>query len=230
MSAQQPDLPGVANVSKVSSAPGAVATQGEPGISGVSGVSGVSGASGASGALGEAWLDEIVWGADGLVPVIAQDAASGRVLMCAWADRDALRETAQTGLAVYWSRSRRRRWQKGEESGHLQRVREMRLDCDADVVLLAIEQEGGIACHTGRERCFYRLLRAGQWVPTDPVLKDPTLIYIDEAGQSVGHHAAGGNAAASHAAGRHATGGDARAIQSAGAQSAPATESKANRS
>ncbi len=232
MSAQQPDLPGAVRASKVSSVPAAVSVSK---VSGAPAAAGTQGEPAAPDVHSDAWLDEIVWGADGLVPVIAQDAASGRVLMCAWANRDALRETAQTGLAVYWSRSRRRRWQKGEESGHVQRVREMRLDCDADVVLLAIEQEGGIACHTGRERCFYRLLRAGQWVPTDPVLKDPTLIYVDEAGQSVGHpaaggNAAGGNAAASHAAGRHATGGDAAANQSTGAQSAPATESKANRS
>ncbi len=123
------------------------------------------------------WLEQIHWGADGLVPVIAQDAASGRVLMCAWANRDALAETAATGTAVYWSRSRSRRWMKGEESGHLQHVREIRLDCDADVVLLDIEQEGGIACHTGRESCFFKVLRDGVWVDVDPVLKDPAEIY-----------------------------------------------------
>ena len=131
------------------------------------------------------WLDQIHWSADGLVPVIAQDAASGRVLMCAWANRDALAETAATGMAVYWSRSRSRRWMKGEESGHVQHVREIRLDCDADVVLLAIEQDGGIACHTGRESCFFKVLRDGVWVDVDPVLKDPAAIYARSAGHGV---------------------------------------------
>jgi phosphoribosyl-AMP cyclohydrolase len=123
------------------------------------------------------WLDLVHFGPDGLVPVIAQDAVSGRILMCAWANREALRETAQTGTAVYWSRSRGRRWAKGEESGHVQRVREIRLDCDADVVLLAVDQAGGIACHTGRESCFFKVLRDGVWVDVDPVLKDPSTIY-----------------------------------------------------
>ena len=123
------------------------------------------------------WLDDVRFDAQGLVPVIAQDAASGRVLMVAWANAEALRETAATGQAVYWSRSRARLWRKGEESGHRQVVRELRLDCDGDVVLYAVEQAGGIACHTGRESCFYRRLDDGDWVVVDPVLKDPELIY-----------------------------------------------------
>jgi phosphoribosyl-AMP cyclohydrolase len=124
-----------------------------------------------------AWLDAVRFDAEGLVPVIAQDAASGRVLMMAWADRGALAETADSGYAVYWARSRRRLWRKGEESGHRQRVAEIRLDCDGDVVLYAVEQAGGIACHTGRESCFYQRLDGGQWKAVDPVLKDPELIY-----------------------------------------------------
>jgi len=123
------------------------------------------------------WLDEVRWNADGLVPAIAQDAASGRVLTLAWMNREALAQTVQRGEAVYWSRSRGRLWRKGEESGHVQRVLEMRLDCDADVVLLSVEQAGGIACHTGRERCFFRRLEEGKWVTTDPVLRDPAQIY-----------------------------------------------------
>lgn len=123
------------------------------------------------------WLDEIKWDEQGLVPVIAQDNGSGRILMVAWADRAALSETATTGEAVYWSRSRGRRWKKGEESGHIQRVSEIRLDCDNDVVVLAIEQVGDIACHTGRTSCFYRKLEAGAWITVDPVLKDPKEIY-----------------------------------------------------
>ncbi len=123
------------------------------------------------------WLDEVPWNEHGLVAAVAQDAASGRVLTVAWMNRDALRETAESGRAVYWSRSRARLWRKGEESGHVQTVVEIRLDCDADAVLLQVEQAGGIACHTGRERCFYRKLENGSWVTTDPVLKDPSLIY-----------------------------------------------------
>jgi phosphoribosyl-AMP cyclohydrolase len=123
------------------------------------------------------WLDDVKWDERGLVPAIAQDAATGRVLMVAWMDRDALRRTAETGEAVYWSRSRGRLWKKGEESGHVQRVREVRLDCDGDVILLAIEQVGGIACHTGRERCFYRKLADGRWEVVEPVLKRPEEIY-----------------------------------------------------
>lgn len=123
------------------------------------------------------WLDEVQWSADGLVPAVAQDAASGRVLMVAWMNREALAETVRSGRAVYWSRSRGRLWRKGEESGHVQQVKAIRLDCDGDVVLLSVEQLGGIACHTGRERCFFRLLQDGRWSTTDPVLKDPGEIY-----------------------------------------------------
>jgi phosphoribosyl-AMP cyclohydrolase len=123
------------------------------------------------------WLDDVRFDAQGLVPVIAQDAGSGRVLMVAWANAEALRETAATRQAVYWSRSRSRLWRKGEESGHRQSVRELRLDCDGDVVLYAVEQAGGIACHTGRESCFYRRLDGHDWTVVDPVLKDPELIY-----------------------------------------------------
>jgi phosphoribosyl-AMP cyclohydrolase len=123
------------------------------------------------------WLDEVRFDRDGLVPVIAQDATSQRVLMVAWANRAALAETAASGYAVYWSRSRAALWRKGEESGHRQRVSEVRIDCDGDVVLYAVEQTGGIACHTGRASCFYRRLDGDQWRPVDPVLKDPELIY-----------------------------------------------------
>jgi phosphoribosyl-AMP cyclohydrolase len=123
------------------------------------------------------WLDQLRWDANGLVPAIAQDAASGRVLTVAWMNREALAETAQRGEAVYWSRSRGRLWRKGEESGYVQRVIELRLDCDADTILLRVEQHGGIACHTGRESCFFRKLEQGQWVTTDPVLRDPEAIY-----------------------------------------------------
>lgn len=123
------------------------------------------------------WLDAVRFDERGLVTVIAQDAASGRVLMVAWADADALAETAASGQAVYFSRSRGRLWRKGEESGHRQRVNEVRLDCDGDVVLYRVAQAGGIACHTGRESCFYRVLRDGRWETVDPVLKDPELIY-----------------------------------------------------
>jgi len=123
------------------------------------------------------WLEELQWDEKGLVPAIAQDAASGRVLTVAWMNREALAETAQRGEAVYWSRSRGRLWRKGEESGHVQRVVELRMDCDADAILLRVEQHGGIACHTGRESCFFRKLEQGQWVTTDPVLRDPAAIY-----------------------------------------------------
>jgi len=123
------------------------------------------------------WLDQLCWDERGLVPAIAQDAASGRVLTLAWMNREALAETANTGRAVYWSRSRGKLWRKGEESGHVQKVIELRVDCDADAVLLTVEQVGGIACHTGRERCFFRKLEDGRWVTTDPVKKDPSLIY-----------------------------------------------------
>ena len=123
------------------------------------------------------WLDEVCFDEHGLVPVIAQESSSARVLMVAWANREALAETAATGRAVYWSRSRNRLWRKGEESGHFQRVGEIRLDCDGDVVLYAVEQEGGIACHTGRASCFFRRLEDGQWRVIEPVLRDPELIY-----------------------------------------------------
>jgi phosphoribosyl-AMP cyclohydrolase len=123
------------------------------------------------------WLDEVPWNGDGLIAAVAQDADSGRVLTVAWMNREALAQTAATREAVYWSRSRRRLWRKGEQSGHVQKVRELRLDCDADAVLLQVEQVGGIACHTGRESCFFRKLENGSWVTTDPVLKDPSAIY-----------------------------------------------------
>ncbi len=123
------------------------------------------------------WMSAVLWTEDGLVPVIAQDAKTGRILMFAWMNRAALAQTAATGEAVYFSRSRQRLWHKGEESGHVQRVQEIRLDCDGDVILLQIEQIGGIACHTGRESCFFRRLTDGQWQITDPVLKSPDEIY-----------------------------------------------------
>ena len=127
--------------------------------------------------MNDQWLDQISWTADGLVPAIAQEAGSGRVLMMAWMNRQALWETAAGGKAVYWSRSRQRLWHKGEESGHEQLVKEIRLDCDGDVVLLVVEQVGGIACHTGRHSCFFRRLEHDAWVETDPVLKDAGTIY-----------------------------------------------------
>lgn len=124
------------------------------------------------------WLEAIKWDAQGLVPAIAQDWGTGRILMMAWMNRDALRLTRASGHAVYWSRSRGKLWHKGEESGHQQVVRSIRIDCDADVVLIEVEQKGGIACHTGRQSCFYRELdAAGQWVEVDPVIKDPQAIY-----------------------------------------------------
>jgi len=126
------------------------------------------------------WLNEVPWDKDGLVPVIAQDFSSGRVLTLAWMNRDALALTAEKGEAVYWSRSRRKLWRKGEESGHTQKVREIRVDCDSDAILLRVDQAGGIACHTGRASCFFRKLENGRWVSTDPVLKDPKLIYGDK--------------------------------------------------
>jgi phosphoribosyl-AMP cyclohydrolase len=125
----------------------------------------------------EDWLEKIKWAQDGLVPAVAQEAGSGRVLTVAWMNRDALGKTAQTGEAHYWSRSRRKLWRKGEESGHVQKVNSIRLDCDEDVVLLEVEQVGGIACHTGRHSCFFQRLEGGKWVVTDPVLKDPAVIY-----------------------------------------------------
>ncbi len=123
------------------------------------------------------WLDEVLWDAQGLVPAIAQDAQTGEVLMFAWMNREALELTAESGNAVYWSRSRGRLWRKGEESGHTQKVLELRLDCDKDVVLLKIEQSGGIACHTGRRSCFFNRLETSGWQDVEPVLKDPKEIY-----------------------------------------------------
>jgi phosphoribosyl-AMP cyclohydrolase len=123
------------------------------------------------------WLDRIRWNDDGLVPVVTQEQATGRVLTLAWANREALRHTVATGEAHYWSRSRGKLWHKGEESGHVQKLKALRLDCDADVVLFEVEQVGGIACHTGRHSCFFLELRDGEWVEADPVLKDPAAIY-----------------------------------------------------
>jgi len=123
------------------------------------------------------WLDQIRWTEDGLVPVIAQQAETGKVLMFAWMNRESLALTVAEGYAVYWSRSRGRLWRKGEESGNRQKILGIFQDCDEDVILLKIEQEGGIACHTGRESCFYRSLVDGQWQAVEPVLKDPEAIY-----------------------------------------------------
>lgn len=123
------------------------------------------------------WLNAIRWTEDGLVPAIAQDAETGDILMMAWMNRESLRLTAEEGQAVYWSRSRGKLWRKGETSGHQQVIRDIRLDCDEDVILLKVEQKGGIACHTGRRNCFYRTLKDGQWVSVDPVIKDPGTIY-----------------------------------------------------
>ena len=122
-------------------------------------------------------FEELMWNEDGLVPAIAQRASDGRVLMVAWMNRDALQQTISSGEAVYWSRSRKKIWHKGEASGHTQKVLDLRIDCDADVVLLTIEQTGGIACHTGRESCFYKRYQNGQWCEVDPVLKSPDEIY-----------------------------------------------------
>ena len=123
------------------------------------------------------WLNKVNWNDDGLVPVIAQDAASNEVLMVAWMNREALKRTVEDGEAVYWSRSRKKLWHKGEESGHVQKVKDIRLDCDGDVILLKIEQVGGIACHTGRRHCFFQRLEEGQGRVVEPVLKDPAEIY-----------------------------------------------------
>lgn len=123
------------------------------------------------------WLERIHWNADGLIPVVTQESGSGRVLTVAWVNREALQRTAASGEAHYWSRSRRKLWHKGEESGHVQKVKAVRLDCDEDVLLYEVEQVGGIACHTGRHSCFFQELRNGAWVTVDPVLKDPKTIY-----------------------------------------------------
>ena len=122
------------------------------------------------------WLDALKWDADGMIPAIAQD-EGGRIVMFAWMNRDSLLETLSCGNAVYWSRSRKRLWRKGEESGFFQQIKSIRTDCDGDVLLLTIEQVGGIACHTGRESCFFNELQGDRWVPVDPVLKDPKEIY-----------------------------------------------------
>ena len=127
--------------------------------------------------MSDNWLNKVNWAQDGLVPALAQEAASGRVLTLAWMNREALQKTVQTGQAHYWSRSRQKIWRKGEESGHVQKVKSIRLDCDSDAVLLEVEQAGGIACHTGRHSCFFQKLAAGEWVEADPVLKDPREIY-----------------------------------------------------
>ena len=129
----------------------------------------------------ERWLDEIRWTEDGLIPVIAQQADSGKVLMFAWMNRESLTLTVSEGYAVYWSRSRQRLWHKGEESGHRQKVVSVQMDCDEDVLLLKVVQEGGIACHTGRESCFFRALVDGQWQSFEPVLKNPDDIYVKQA-------------------------------------------------
>ncbi|WP_279387538.1 phosphoribosyl-AMP cyclohydrolase [Marinobacterium mangrovicola] len=124
------------------------------------------------------WLEEIKWDEKGLVPAIAQDVNTGRILMVAWMNRESLSLTYQEQRAIYWSRSRAKLWRKGEESGHVQKLHELRLDCDGDVILLKVEQLGGIACHTGRESCFYRKLdEQGEWQVTDEVRKDPSAIY-----------------------------------------------------
>lgn len=123
------------------------------------------------------WLEQVDWNEQGLAPVIAQEHGSGRVLTLAWMNRESLRLTAQEGRAVYWSRSRGKIWRKGEQSGNVQRVRAIRLDCDHDAILLEVEQVGGIACHTGRQRCFFHELRDGRWEVTEPVLKDPQEMY-----------------------------------------------------
>jgi len=120
------------------------------------------------------WLDRVAWNADGLAPAVAQDAASGEVLMVAWMSRESLARTVETGEATYWSRSRRALWKKGETSGHVQKIVEIRLDCDADAILLRVESVGGVACHTGRRRCFFNRLDRDRWVETDPVIEEPT--------------------------------------------------------
>lgn len=123
------------------------------------------------------YLDLVTWNEQGLVPVIAQDRNSKDILMVAWMNKEALSLTVSEGRAIYWSRSRQKLWRKGEESGHVQQIHEIRLDCDNDVILLQVEQIGGIACHTGRVSCFYSVLKDGQWLAVDPVLKDPETIY-----------------------------------------------------
>ena len=126
------------------------------------------------------WIDDVNWDASGLVPVIAQEHYTGRILMFAWMNREALQLTNDTKQAVYWSRSRNKLWRKGEESGHVQRVHEIRLDCDEDVILINVEQVGGIACHTGRHNCFFKKLENGEWLIDQPVIKSPDEIYKHE--------------------------------------------------
>jgi|TARA_B110000977_G_C11015605_1_gene469343 phosphoribosyl-AMP cyclohydrolase len=123
------------------------------------------------------YLDDILWNSDGLAPAIAQDAETGTILMVAWMNREALQLTVSENRAVYWSRSRQKLWRKGEESGNVQQLKELRLDCDNDVIMMQVEQVGGIACHTGRESCFYRVLKDGHWSSVDPVIKDPKELY-----------------------------------------------------
>jgi phosphoribosyl-AMP cyclohydrolase len=125
----------------------------------------------------DGWLNKVNWAQDGLVPALAQETGSGRVLTVAWMNREALKKTVQSGEAHYWSRSRKKLWHKGEESGHVQKVKSIRLDCDEDVILLEVEQVGGIACHTGRHSCFFQRLEGGNWITTDPVLREPRDIY-----------------------------------------------------
>lgn len=127
------------------------------------------------------WLNEIAWTPEGLVPAIAQDASSGEVLMLAWMSRESLQQTLLEGCAVYWSRSRAKLWKKGEHSGHTQLVRHIRLDCDGDTLLLSVEQLGGIACHTGRRRCFYRQLEGDEWLVVEQIVKEPSRIYAGKA-------------------------------------------------
>lgn len=127
--------------------------------------------------MSDSWMDAVNWSENGLIPAIAQDDASGKVLMVAWMNRESLQRTVEIGEAVYWSRSRKKLWHKGEESGHTQKICSIHLDCDQDVLLLRVEQTGDIACHTGRQSCFFNRLENGQWVATEPVIKDPTQIY-----------------------------------------------------
>ena len=127
--------------------------------------------------MSDAWLEEIKWTDDGLVPAIAQEASTGKMLMMAWMNRESLSLTVKEGRAIYWSRSRNKLWRKGEESGHVQIVKDIRLDCDNDVILLHVEQLGGIACHTGRHNCFFKQLQGDKWVSVEPVIKNPDEIY-----------------------------------------------------
>jgi phosphoribosyl-AMP cyclohydrolase len=123
------------------------------------------------------FVDDILWNSDGLAPAIAQDAKTGKILMVAWMNREALQLTVIENRAIYWSRSRQKIWRKGEESGNVQQLKELRIDCDKDVIMMQVEQVGGIACHTGRVSCFYRVLKDGQWTSVDPVIKNPKELY-----------------------------------------------------